>query len=283
MYLSDCPLGLYEKALPFEWDFERKLETVKELGFDFMEFSVDPDHTDRLDWSEKKIADFKKVSMRLGVPVLTMALSANRACPLGSKHDHVREEGKVYLKKAILLAVKLGVRIVQVAAYDVYELQEKEGNEENDRLFLESITECARFAARSGVMLALETMDTPYAGSVERCKRIVDIVGSPWVQIYADTGNIAAAGIDFTKDILTGAPHVVAVHLKDSKPGMVRHIHYGNGIVDFDADLKALKETGFQGFFIAEMWYDVYANYIGRVKESCLFLRDKIKAADSLA
>ena len=116
--IGDCSLGLYEKALSFAWDWDRKLKTVKGLGFDFMEFSVDPDHIDRLDWTEDEIASFRETSVRLGVPVHTLALSANREYPLGSRDDIKRESGKTLLRKAVALAVKLGVRIIQVAAYD---------------------------------------------------------------------------------------------------------------------------------------------------------------------
>ncbi|MEF1301578.1 xylulose 5-phosphate 3-epimerase, partial [Vibrio owensii] len=34
-------VGLYEKALPNELSWEEKLSVTKELGFDFLEISVD--------------------------------------------------------------------------------------------------------------------------------------------------------------------------------------------------------------------------------------------------
>jgi len=277
MRLSDLKFGLYEKALSFDWDWEKKLGAVKELGYDFMEFSVDADHKDRLDLTDKEISLIRDTSWRLNVPLNTLALTANRYYPLGSKNDEIREEGKLLVKKAVVLAVKLGIRIVQVAAYDVFD---EEGDEDTDRLFIESMIECEPFAARAGVMLAFETMDQPYAGSVERCKRLVDIVGSPWVNIYADTGNIAAGGLDFTKDILTGARHIVAIHLKDGTPGVVRDIDFGTGIVDFDSDLKALRQIGYRGFFITEMWWKDSPGYLEKVKEASRFLREKIRIAD---
>ena len=33
-------LGLYEKALPAEWSWERRLSAARELGFDYMEISI---------------------------------------------------------------------------------------------------------------------------------------------------------------------------------------------------------------------------------------------------
>ena len=277
MYLEDCLLGMYEKALPFSMNWEEKLGTVKKMGFDFMELSIDPAHVKRLDWSENEISELREVSLRLGVPLHTLALSANRGNPLGSKDSQVREEGKILLKKAICLAQKLGVRIVQIAAYDVYD---EDSDEETDRNFLESLKECERVAALTGIMLALETMDTPYAGSVESCKRIVDIIDSPWLQIYADTGNIASAGLEFTDDIQTGPSNIVAIHLKDSRTGVVRDVDYGTGIVDFDKDLRGLKKIGYSGFFVAEMWWKDDSDYLTVVQQAHDFLREKIKKAD---
>ena len=280
MNLGDCLLGLYEKALPFSLNWDEKLGMVKALGYDFLEFSIDGDHTERLDWSEEEISAFMEASTRAGVPIYSIALTANRKYPLGSKDKKIRDAGIAVLKKAIILAPKIGASIVQIATYDVY--GEEKGDAETDMLFLESLRECEPMAASSGTMLALETMDTPYADSIELCKRIVDIIGSPWVQIYADNGNIAAAGYDFTQEIFKGAVHVVAIHLKDAKPGIMRDIDYGTGIVDFDADLTALKQAGFSGLFIAEMWGTDDPAYREKAGAACRFLREKIKAADAV-
>ncbi|MGM0108976.1 hexulose-6-phosphate isomerase [Enterococcus sp. AZ172] len=34
-------IGLYEKALPSGWSWQERLDAVKELGFDFLEISID--------------------------------------------------------------------------------------------------------------------------------------------------------------------------------------------------------------------------------------------------
>ena len=277
MNLEDCLLGLYEKALPFSWDWEKKLGMIKEFGFDFMEFSIDPHHINRLDWAENEILLLRDISFKLGIPLHTMALSANREYPIGSENDSVRGEGKSLLKKAIRLAQKLGIRIIQVAAYDVYG---EEGNEETDRLFIDSLREVERSASLAGVMLALETMDTLYAGSVYDCKRIIEQINSPWVQIYADTGNIASNGYIFAKDIKTGADNIIAIHLKDSKKGVVRGINYGTGLVDFHEDLNGLKDIDFHGFFVAEMWWKEEPGYLDQIQFAHDFLRKEIKTAD---
>ncbi len=50
-------VGLYEKALPNELSWEDKLKQTKELGFDFLEISVDESDEcrSRLDWNDEEV------------------------------------------------------------------------------------------------------------------------------------------------------------------------------------------------------------------------------------
>ena len=52
--LGNHLLGLYEKALPPELTWEERLRAVKELGFDYLEISVDEkdERLARLDWTQ---------------------------------------------------------------------------------------------------------------------------------------------------------------------------------------------------------------------------------------
>ena len=52
--LGNHLLGLYEKALPPELTWEERLRAVKELGFDYLEISIDEkdERLARLDWTQ---------------------------------------------------------------------------------------------------------------------------------------------------------------------------------------------------------------------------------------
>lgn len=63
------------------------------------------------------------------------------------------------MEKAINLSVKLGVRCIQLAAYDVYY---EESDDETKQLFEEGLRGAVAMAARAGVILALEIMDTKF-------------------------------------------------------------------------------------------------------------------------
>ena len=77
------------------------------------------------------------------------------------------------MEKAICLAARLGVRVIQLAGYDVYYEQ---GDFQTIDYFKTNLKEAAIMAAKQGVLLGFETMETPFMDTVEKdngvCKRM---------------------------------------------------------------------------------------------------------------
>ena len=71
-----------------------------------------------------------------GVPIRTMCLSGHRKYPLGSNDPETCARGMEIMEKAIRLAEDLGIRIIQLAGYDVYY---EEGSEETRERFEENL------------------------------------------------------------------------------------------------------------------------------------------------
>lgn len=94
----------------------------KELGFDFVEMSVDEtdERLSRLDWSREQRLALVSAVAETGVRVPSMCLSAHRRFPLGSEDDAVRTQGLEIMRKAIQFAQDVGIRVIQLAGYDVY-------------------------------------------------------------------------------------------------------------------------------------------------------------------
>lgn len=115
-------IGLYEKALPSGWSWQERLDAVKELGFDFLEISIDEseERLARLDWTNEQIAEFKEAIAVSGIAIHSLCLSGHRRFPFGSVDVKKQEKALSMMKKAIQLAYRLGIRIIQVAGYDVY-------------------------------------------------------------------------------------------------------------------------------------------------------------------
>lgn len=153
MLAKSIPLGIYEKALPAGECWLERLKLAKALGFDFVEMSLD--ETDarlaRLDWSPEQRLALVKAVAETGVRVPSMCLSAHRRFPLGSEDDAVRHQGLEIMRKAIQLAQDVGIRVIQLAGYDVYYQQ---ANDETRRRFRDGLKQSVEMASRARVTTA---------------------------------------------------------------------------------------------------------------------------------
>jgi len=256
-------IGLYEKAMPGTLTWKEKLTEAQKAGYDFVEMSVD--ETDaklsRLDMPAEDRMDLIEVMRETGIPIRTMCLSGHRKYPIGSSDPATSEKGMEIMQKAIQLADDLGIRMIQVAGYDVYY---EESTPETVARFSKNIREAAMMAAKSGVVLGFETMETEFLNTVEKCMKYVNLVDSPFLQVYPDCGNIKTAahmyGTDVLDDLKSGAGHMVAVHLKETVPGLFREIEYGKGHVDFEAIISTAWSLGVRKY-VTEFWYTGSENW----------------------
>lgn len=250
-------LGLYEKAMPKDLTWKEKMLAAKEAGFDFIEISIDEtdDKLKRLDISRQERLALVDLMAETGVPIRTMCLSGHRKYPLGSGSSDICAKGMDIMEKAIQLAEDLGIRMIQLAGYDVY--YEKSSTDTEER-FGKNLKKAVEMAAGAGVMLGFETMETEFMNTVGKAMAYVDDVGSPFLNVYPDLGNITNAAISYGTDVMadleTGRGHLAAMHLKETLPGRFREIPFGTGHVDFEAGIRKAWELGVRRF-VTEFWY----------------------------
>ncbi len=254
---KEYTLGLYEKAMPKDLTWKEKMLAAKGAGFDFIEISID--ETDeklaRLEMSREERLALTELMSETGVPIRTMCLSGHRKYPLGSNDPETCARGMEIMEKAIRLAEDLGIRLIQLAGYDVYY---EEGSEETRERFEKNLKKAVEMAAKSGVMMGFETMETEFMNTVEKAMVYVDKVNSPYLNVYPDLGNITNAaltyGTDVKEDLETGRGHLAAMHLKETLPGRFREIPFGTGHVDFEGGIRKAWELGIRKF-VTEFWY----------------------------
>ena len=250
-------LGLYEKSMPAELTWKEKLEAAKTAGYDFVEISIDEteEKLKRLDMTAAERLQMVSLMNIVGLPIRTMCLSGHRKFPLGSHDPEIRARGLEIMEKAIHLAEDLGIRIIQLAGYDVYY---EDSSEETKRYFYENLKKATEMAAGAGVVLGFETMETEFMNTVEKSMNYVNEISSMYLNVYPDIGNITNAaktyGTDVLQDLRAGKGHLVAVHLKETKPGHFREIPFGEGHVDFESAIKTAWELGVRKF-VTEFWY----------------------------
>ncbi len=254
--MREYKIGLYEKALPSGFSWKEKLLTAKETGYDFIEISID--ETDqklaRLEMSAAERRELRELFEETGLPIRSMCLSGHRKYPLGSLNEDTRKRSLEIMEKALQFSDDLGIRIIQLAGYDVYY---EESTEETEKLFRENLAVCAELAARYGISMGFETMETPFMNTVEKSMKYVNAVNSPWLGVYPDLGNLTNAaktyGTSVIEDLETGRGHLMAMHLKETIPGHFREIPFGTGHVDFDSGVSKAWELGIRRY-VTEFW-----------------------------
>jgi L-ribulose-5-phosphate 3-epimerase len=263
-------IGLYEKALPAEWSWDRRLCAMADAGYDYGEISIDEtdERLARLEWPKDEMAALRGAIAGSGVPLLTMCLSGQRRFPLGSKDQGIRRRAFDIVARAIAFSVDAGVRIIQVPGYDVYF---EPSDAETMARYHEGLCRVAEWAGQAGVMLALENVDVPASASLVQAMATVRHVNSPWFQVYPDMANVAACGYNPVAELPLCKDRIVAVHVKDSQPGIIRGIPFRTGIVQLEAVFGALASIDYRGPMTVEMW--AHMDPTGRPLESVIAAR----------
>lgn len=249
-------IGLYEKAMPKAMDWEEKLRCAKDCNYDFLEISIDEteEKLSRLDWTGEERREIRELMRKLDLPIRSMCLSGHRKYPFGASNQAVRDRGMEIMEKAISLADDLGIRIIQLAGYDVYY---EEGNEKSREFFSENLARATKMAATKGILMGFETMETEFMNTTEKAMQYVNLIGSPYLGVYPDSGNLTNASLLYEKsvveDLETGRGHIVAMHLKETLPGIFREVPFLTGHVDFEAVIQKAWELGVRRF-VTEMW-----------------------------
>ena len=250
-------LGIYEKAMPLDLSWKEKLESAKKAGYDFLEVSIDEteEKLSRLDWGREERLNIVEMMYDTGIPIRSMCLSGHRKYPIGSLCKETADRGMEIMEKALQLADDLGIRLIQLAGYDVYY---EEGNKETRKRFEQNLEKATEMAAGLGIMLGFETMETEFMNTVEKSMKYVKLNYSPYLNVYPDCGNITNAAISCGKnaldDLQSGKGHLVAMHLKETKSGVFRNMFYGQGHVDFESMIAKAWKLGVRRY-VAEFWY----------------------------
>lgn len=259
--LGDHLLGIYEKAFNPQDSWTERLRKAKALGFDYVEISIDEsdERLQRLDWSKDEMEALRRSCYQEGIGFYSMCLSAHRRFPFGSADPEIRAKAHEIMEKAIDFAVAMGIRVIQLAGYDVYY---ERSTPSSVKLFREAMAWAAKKAAQKQVMLAMEIMDTPFMNSISKHMAYESMIRSPWYKVYPDVGNISAwpeNNVDF--EMARGADSIVAVHLKDTLAvtdqfgGKFKCVPFGSGCVDFVRRFRQLERNGYTGPYMIEMWY----------------------------
>lgn len=276
------PIGIYEKALPYNVTWHERLALAREAGFDFVEMSVDEsdERLARLDWSASERAELREAVATTGVPIITMCLSGHRKWALGSASPAIRERGLEIMRKAVKFCADTGIRTIQLAGYYVY--YEPHVAESLER-YRDGLAQGLEWASQAGVMLALENVDGNDVDSITKAMLFVDYFNSPWFQVYPDVGNLGEHGLNVCAELERGRGHLVGIHVKDTRPGEPRRVPFGHGIVPFVDAFRQLAEMRYVGPVMLEMWNDDSPDALRIIRDARVWVLARMEQAGLIA
>lgn len=280
--MRHLPIGIYEKALPYNATWRARLAIAREAGFDFIEMSVDESDARlaRLDWSASERAELRAAVADTGVPILTMCLSGHRKWALGSATPEIRERGLEIMRKAVRFCADTGIRTIQLAGYYVY--YEPHVPESMER-YRDGLAQGIEWASQAGVMLALENVDGNDVDSITQAMIFVEHFKSPWFQVYPDVGNLGEHGLDVCGELERGRGHLVGIHVKDTRPGEPRRVPFGQGIVPFVDAFRKLAEMHYVGPVMLEMWNDDSPDSVRIIRDARAWILARMVEAGLIA
>jgi len=180
---------------------------------------------------------------------------------LSSHSDLLNPEyGVLYARRGIRYARALGVNVVQITE----DMHPPAWIDESEAYHIMRITlrAIAETCEENGVYIAIE-QHGPYTAKIDRMKRILSLVDSPWIKCNFDCGNTFLAGSDPYEMLEAVIDKVVHVHAKDISvkqaqaergkvTGTAVGCACGDGVIDWRKLVGRLKKAGYRGVLSVE-------------------------------
>lgn len=148
----------------------------------------------------------------------------------------------------------------------------REELEVNREKAVKSLSEITELSSESGVEVLLENMalhpgHLRLGTEVEELLELVDLFKGKAVSVCIDTGHSVLNKHDPGEDIRRADRYLASLHINDNDGERDLHLPPGEGVIDWPEVYNALKDVGYNGVFILEIYgYDVVWRTIQRAK-----------------
>ena len=242
---------------------EEAIRRVAEIGYQGIEILADVPHAWPVNLLAERKQSLKDALANHGLSVSNVngfmmnAVNDPRQPywhPSWIEHDpHYRAIRREHTRRALALAKEIGARNLQTEPGGP--LEPGQSWQSAADVFYEELMPCVEVAERLEVGLLIE----PEPGlMIERFDQFLEFVGridSPWVGLNFDIGHAYCVGEDPQHWVVRMAPYTRHYHFEDIAATRVhQHLVPGRGAIDFEATLKAIAATNYQGWITVELY-----------------------------
>ena len=224
------------------------VDHVKELGFDAIEIPLmELDLVDRTAIRERADA--------AGIDVVTSVAVDERTDPTADDPE-VRRAAREFLERCVDATADMGGTVFTGVTYSAIGRRiERRPDDRDFERAAEVLTEVARHAAGRGVTVGIEPVnryESFLVNTAEQGRRLAEMVGEPNVGVHLDAYHMNIEEDDFAEPVRATLPSLCHFHLSESHRGIP-----GQGVVDWEAIMRALVEGGYSGYVGLEALIDI--------------------------
>jgi len=242
-------IGYFTMSFGRNESMKNIVKCLSKLGYDGFElctwkgYPADVDTLDR-----DKIRKIKMLVKNAGLVINAIGGHVGYIEP----NENVRKNNVNRTKRNIDLAVDLGATVVDTFSGSAPKrLMEKEAWE----MLVDSISECADYAAERGITLGFEPHIGLFIDTPEKMLHLISLIESPSLKVNFDVSHFAILGLEISKVIRKLSEHIVHTHLKDVK-GVYPNFQFcipGEGELNIKEFIHSLRENGYDGFITSEV------------------------------
>ncbi len=123
------------------------------------------------------------------------------------------------------------------------------------RLFVEGLKPVIEHAEKEGVLLLIEPEPQLLIETADQFLELMQHVDSPAVGLNFDIGHFYCVGDEPAPTVRRLTRHIRHVHLEDIAATRVHHhLVPGEGAIDFQSTLQAIRDIGYQGWITIELY-----------------------------
>jgi L-ribulose-5-phosphate 3-epimerase len=245
--------------LPGNVKFEDGLKMIKDAGFEAVEVNTTEEGgVLNLNCKEDEAKKVAETIRKNGLEIASLLVGQFWKYPLSSPNPEIRKKGEELLEKGIKIAKYLGTDAILVVPGVVASLSGEGEIVSYDVAYKnsqESIKKYVELAEKNNVYICVENVWNKFLLSPVEMKRFVEEIGSEYVKVYFDVGNILIIGFPEMWIRILGKL-IKRIHLKDFKLS-VGNINGFCDLLEGDVNwyevIKALKEIGYDSYLTAEL------------------------------
>lgn len=260
-------------SFPGEMSIAQCIDLAKKAGFEGIELALSADGELSLSGTDDELAEIKRKADEAGVEIASIATGLFWQFSLTSNREDIREKAKQVVRREIDIAAKLGVDSILVCPGTVgvdFKPDEVVPDAGNIEFFAgsevidydvayarsqEALKELAPYAEEKGVVICIENIWNKFLLSPLEFRSFIDEIGSPYVQVYLDVGNMVLFGYPEQWIKILGS-RIKRIHFKDFRRGtaqLMGFVELLTGDVSWDKVVEALHNIGYESWVSAEM------------------------------